>query len=86
MTSAFFEEKPKLLIFADVIIFSKNFFLKTRDIYKPYLCAKFELIWKNIPGVISSLKFCWRQQKVFFLNFSKMAETEFLAQDFLKRH
>ena len=86
MTSAFFEEKRKLLIFADVINFSKKFFLKTKDIYKPYLLANFELIKINIPGVINILNFCWRQQKVFCLKFTKMAEIEFLAQGFLKRY
>ena len=65
MTSAFFKEKLRLLIFADFINSSKKIFLETRDIYKPYLPAKFELIWKNIQRVISSLNFCWRQQNVW---------------------
>ena len=54
MTSAFFEEKRKLLVFADVSNFSKKIFLESKDIYGPYLRTKFELIWKNIPGVISN--------------------------------
>ena len=58
MTSAFFEEKRKLLIFADVSNFSKKIFFELKDIYGLYLRAKFELIWKSIPGVISILNFC----------------------------
>ena len=58
MTSAFFEEKRKLLILADVINFLKKNFLEAKDIYQPYLRAKFELIWMNIQGVISNLNFC----------------------------
>ena len=86
MTSAKISNFPFSSKNADVINFFENFFLELKDIYKLYLRAKFELIWINIPGVISILNFCWRQQKEFFLNFSKMAETEFLAQHFLERY
>ena len=49
MTSAYFVEKRKLLIFADVSNFSEIFFLKSKDIFGPYLRTKFQLFCKNIP-------------------------------------
>ena len=84
MTSAEISNFHFLLINADVINFLKKFLLEKEDIDKLNLCAKFQICWKNKSRVISNSILCWRQQKWFWLIFSKMAENRILAQPFLK--
>ena len=84
MTSAEISNFHFLLINADVINFLKKIFLEKEDIDKLNLCAKFQIYWKNKSRVISNSILCWRQQKWFWLIFSKMAENRILAQPFLK--